>query len=159
MKSLYKLKGVGLLEMMLALAIIAVIILMATRYFTVANLSQQVNSAISQIENVASGAQKWWDANNHDFTNLDSIDELVDKGYINKDLKTNAWGGPIKIQGESENVARIEFDEIPPQACANMANKLNVNMHCMYNLNSTTTDFVICIDGSKKYFLCRASEQ
>lgn len=48
------LKGFSLLELLLAIAIIGLIILMATRYFTTVKAGQQASSAIQQITGIRS---------------------------------------------------------------------------------------------------------
>ncbi|MCD6046596.1 MAG: hypothetical protein K0S08_243 [Gammaproteobacteria bacterium] len=50
------LKGFSLLELLLAIAIIGLIILMATRYFTTVKSGQQASSAIQQITGIRSVA-------------------------------------------------------------------------------------------------------
>jgi len=44
-----KQRGIGLLELMLALAIIVILLVMATRYFLVASLNEKVNTMISTV--------------------------------------------------------------------------------------------------------------
>lgn len=56
MKKLFSQKGFSLLELLLSLGIIALIILMATRYFTTARNAQLVSATVQQIQGVRSAA-------------------------------------------------------------------------------------------------------
>ncbi len=56
MKLLKSIKGVTLLEIMLVLAIAAMVIVMSIRYYQSATLSQQVNQTMSQIQSIAAAA-------------------------------------------------------------------------------------------------------
>lgn len=56
MKQLKSIKGVTLLEIMLVLAIAAMVIVMSIRYYQSATLSQQVNQTMSQIQAIAAAA-------------------------------------------------------------------------------------------------------
>jgi type II secretory pathway pseudopilin PulG len=49
-------KGIGLLELMLALAIIAILIVMATRYFSKASDNQKINLALQEVTEIENAA-------------------------------------------------------------------------------------------------------
>jgi prepilin-type N-terminal cleavage/methylation domain-containing protein len=49
-------KGIGLLELMLALAIIAILIVMATRYFSKASDNQKINLALQEMTEIKNAA-------------------------------------------------------------------------------------------------------
>ena len=51
--------GIGLLELMLSLAIIAILLVMATRYYLTASQSSDVNEVISNIQGVTGCFAKW----------------------------------------------------------------------------------------------------
>lgn len=55
-----KFKGISLLEVMLSLAIIAIILLLATRYFGIASTSNNVNSEMSQVNEIRQGTQQFY---------------------------------------------------------------------------------------------------
>lgn len=50
-------KGIGLLELMLSLAIIAVLLIMATRYYASASASQKIQASIDQVNAIRSAVQ------------------------------------------------------------------------------------------------------
>jgi type II secretory pathway pseudopilin PulG len=49
-------KGIGLLELMLALAIIAILIVMATRYFSKASENQKINLTLQELTEIKNAA-------------------------------------------------------------------------------------------------------
>lgn len=51
--------GISLLEVLLSLSIIAIILVMATRYFFVASNNNKVNTAISQVGGLIAAAHNW----------------------------------------------------------------------------------------------------
>lgn len=76
MKSFKKMfqKGISLLEVMLSLSIIAVILVMAVRYYSVANQSNNNNIALELLENLQSAVHQFKTINGS-YTNL-STDSL-----------------------------------------------------------------------------------
>lgn len=51
--------GIGLLELMLSLAIIAILLVMATRYYLSASLSSNINEVVSNIQGVTGCYENW----------------------------------------------------------------------------------------------------
>lgn len=54
-----KLKGIGLLELMLALAIIAVLLVMATRYYMSASLNSRINQTGDALTSLPAAGECW----------------------------------------------------------------------------------------------------
>lgn len=94
-----KQSGISLLEVLLSLSIIAVILVMATRYFFVASNNEKINTARQQIGEVVAAVHSWKSENpTYDGVN---INELYSEGFLTKssNLKTtptvalyNPWG-------------------------------------------------------------------
>jgi Tfp pilus assembly protein PilE len=61
-------KGIGLLELMLSLAIIAILLVMATRYYLSASLASDVNEVVSNIQAVEGCLANWRPKKLTDFT-------------------------------------------------------------------------------------------
>lgn len=59
----FKQAGISLLEVLLSLSIIAIILVMATRYFFVANNSNKINTARQQVGAVVAAVNAWKDKN------------------------------------------------------------------------------------------------
>ncbi len=81
--------GISLLEVMLSLSIIAVVLVMATKYFFMASDSERVNQARAQIASVMAAATGW-ETGNNDLNQL-TISSLVDERYLAK--TTDVTGG------------------------------------------------------------------
>jgi prepilin-type N-terminal cleavage/methylation domain-containing protein len=52
-------KGIGLLELMLSLAIIAILLVMATRYYLTASLSSSTNEVVSNLQGATGCVENW----------------------------------------------------------------------------------------------------
>ncbi|MEM1243596.1 MAG: type 4 pilus major pilin [Pseudomonadota bacterium] len=121
-------KGLTLIELFLALAIIAIIWVVATRYYQTVKLSGQVNDAISMVQalraavaNYASGQPKNTAV---DFATLSNVGLLPsDFGAAgNFGQGTNPWGGNVTLAGTVGNFT-ITMDNMPAQGCQNMLAK------------------------------------
>ena len=77
--------GISLLEVLLSLAIIAIILVMAVQYFTTASINQKLNMVRTAI-GVDMSAVESYAINNPSFSSL-SWDTLVNGGYISQDPK------------------------------------------------------------------------
>lgn len=97
-------RGIGLLELMLSLSIIAILLIMAVRYFMVANESQKINNAISEINGIAGGAANYG-VSYPGYLNI-SMTALIQGRFIPSSLGgadgltgkgANPWGGDLDI--------------------------------------------------------------
>jgi hypothetical protein len=117
--------GIGLLELMLSLAIIASVLLMATRYFIQANAANKVTETTQIIGTLVNASFKWLEAEPN-FENLD-LDKLVDAKLLPEDWrnKKDPWGRLIKIShyAGSEDFQTIEVTILgaPKTACENIS--------------------------------------
>lgn len=74
-------KAIGLLELMLSLAIIAVLLIMATRYYSSASSSQKIQAAVDQINAVRSAVQNAAGGSSSGAGNI-TASMLVESGYL-----------------------------------------------------------------------------
>ncbi len=117
--SVRKQKGISLLEVLLSLSIIAIILVMATRYFFVANRNDKVNTVRQQIGAVTSAIESWKSQNaTYSATPSLSLGTLSNQGFLaNSSYMVNAgtsnatlnnpWGYSISITNISDNGADI----------------------------------------------------
>lgn len=105
--------GISLLEVLLSLAIIAIILVMAVQYFSTASTNQRLNMVRTLI-GVDMSAVQSYALNNPTFTSLD-WGTLVDGGYISTDPKNitcatgsqkgctqvTPWGDSIELSSSS----------------------------------------------------------
>lgn len=114
-------KGISLLEVMLSLAIIAIILVMATRYFGIASSSSKVNQALSEMKEVQGGISKYLNINGNMPPDLATLAKL---NYITQTTATgiNPWNGKITMSGTGE----VTMDGLPTPECNSLADMLDV---------------------------------
>lgn len=111
-----KQRGIGLLELMLSLAIISVLLVMATRYYKSADQGQKVNNSISLITGIAGAAAQY--VNAHPDTTALTIDTLVDQNYLPANFKglKNPWGGDVQLAVSGGSVT-VTFTKVFAATC------------------------------------------
>lgn len=70
LKSFRKQSGIGLLELMLSLSIIAILLVMATRFYMTANVQQQKANTVSMVSGIMSGAADYATRNNGSYAGM-----------------------------------------------------------------------------------------
>ena len=123
-KHTIKQRGIGLLELMLSLAIISVLLVMATRYYRTTKQNQQVNDAIAQVQAMVAASENWVIGRN-DFTGI-SLANLIASGNLPDGSQFNPWHAQNTVRKASNpNHIIIAMNGLPQSACYNMAEKLN----------------------------------
>ena len=88
-------RGIGLLELMLSLAVIAILLVMATRFFGVTQRAQELNHAAKDVAFMMAGVHNW-QAGRSNFSGI-SMADLMAQGLapddVNHDGVLPAWGG------------------------------------------------------------------
>lgn len=100
MKRTYKsMIGVTLLEIMLVLAIAALVIVMSIRFYQSASASNKVNAAVNQIQGIMAAVENYANANggSYTFTNATLAPYLPGGG--SSGTLTNPWGVPVTVSG------------------------------------------------------------
>lgn len=109
-------RGISLLEVLLSLTIIAIILVMATRYFFLATNNDRINMAREQIGSVVAAIHGWKNQNPQYDSSL-SISKLYNDGFLyqssnmvitgsapNASVKLyNPWGTEITVQGATDH--------------------------------------------------------
>ncbi|QLH43968.1 MAG: prepilin-type N-terminal cleavage/methylation domain-containing protein [Coxiellaceae bacterium] len=116
-------KGIGLLELMLSLAIISVIIIMATRYYDMAHLSRRVNDTVSMIQTLRSASERWL-VSHPDYADI-SVENLQERNLLPSDFGKNPFGGDITIESgnDANNQIEITVTKIPVTACKTLLDR------------------------------------
>lgn len=123
MRLVRKEKGIGLLELMLSLAIIAVLIIMATRYYQSARRSSQLNQAISSVNGVIAGVETWA-AGKSGATPIPAITKLISDGYLPQGSDSGFGGGKAEVTGQAANFT-ITLKGLPSvEFCKELASRL-----------------------------------
>ncbi len=117
--------GVTLLEIMLVLAIAAMVIVMSIRYYQSASLNQKINSSLSNVIAVVGAAESYLSSNGS-FT---SINNAAIQGYFPSNKVPNAaWGNTMTVASTVATQYTITFDPaIPAEACPAMQRLVGQN--------------------------------
>lgn len=111
-----KVKGIGLLELMLALAIISVLLVAATRYFSSTDSSRKVNDAVSMLQAVITASEDIRTSENN-YGSITNIKYLQDRGLVQEGL-TNPWGGKIDVIGKGHvSYISLSLTNLPNHDC------------------------------------------
>lgn len=115
-------KGIGLLELMLSLAIIAILLITATRYYKITRTSQQVNTAADIVIAVYTAGSAWLQSQN-DFSG-EMLSKFVANGSLPTDFSKpniNPWGGQVTSRGGSTpTTLAVTLTNIPRNACEDL---------------------------------------
>lgn len=109
-------RGIGLLELMLSLAIIAVLLVMATRYYKSADEGQKVNNSISLLTGIAGAAAQY--VSNYPNVDLKDIQTLVNEHYLPANFANmkSPWGTNITATSTG-SVVTVTMESVPGAAC------------------------------------------
>jgi Tfp pilus assembly protein FimT len=105
MKRTYKsIMGVTLLEIMLVLAIAALVIVMSIRFYSSASNSQKINTMVSLVTALNAAAESCAAANDSSLTNCTNLANYMPNGVMPR----TPWGGTItqgSVGGSGTTVA------------------------------------------------------
>lgn len=124
-------RGISVLEVMLSLAIIAIILVMATRYYKSASQSQQVSNGLSVLHGIVAAETSYATANNNAYGG--GILVLIGDGYLPKSLQYDPWGGQIGVQANTGSFT-VTFTMVPSGVCnaltGIMQNEATISGNC-----------------------------
>lgn len=119
--------GVTLLEIMLVLAIAAMIIVMSVRYYQSANTSQQANNILSQIQSISAAADSLAQATGSysggDVSNTTIAPLLPANGL------TSPWGSTITVDASNASQYTVSIPGMPIGVCSIVSSQLKANAH------------------------------
>ncbi len=122
--------GVTLLEIMLVLAIAAMVIVMSVRYYQSASSSQQANAALQQIQGITAAADGLAQATGSYATASVSVSTLAPlmpggaaSGFI------TPWGTTITIGTPAASSYQVTLPGVPSGVCPLLKSKLAANNH------------------------------
>lgn len=123
MKGFNKSTGVTLMEVMLVLAIAAMIIVMSVRYYQTASANQQANSLLLQIQSITEiGDRLAQGSGTYQSVSQNSVTALMP----NK-MMTSPWGTPITIKNPAATKYTVTVTNTPAAVCAQIVPRLKAN--------------------------------
>lgn len=113
-KSFKSALGVTLLEIMLVLAIAAMIIVMSIRYYQSASTNQKVASTMDNITGVMAAGESFLAATG----NLSAVSATDLTPYLpGGALPNSPWGGPFTVKAIGANSYSMTIPSVPANAC------------------------------------------
>lgn len=123
--------GVTLLEIMLVLAIAALVVVMSIRYYLTSVTAQQANSTIAQMQAIVNAASTIvGDTGDYSVVNTASVTALMPDKTLN-----SAWGSAITLSGSGSTFS-AEFADTPYAVCLILSSRLSADNH--YDISATT---------------------
>lgn len=115
-----KLKGIGLLELMLALAIISVLLVAATRYFAATDSSRKVNMAADMLQAVITASEDSRMSTGN-YLQITEREYLQEQGLLPADWTetSNPWGGDIQVKGTADSIT-LTLTKVPNKDCLSL---------------------------------------
>ena len=120
---LNKLIGVTLMEVMLVLAIAALIIVMSVRYYQTTASSQQANAVLLQIESITEIADRLAQGSG----SYQNITQSAIALSMPNQLMTSPWGTPITITGGTATYYEVSYTKMPKSVCAQVVPRISAN--------------------------------
>ena len=122
-------KAISLLEVLLSLSIIAIILVMATRYFFVATNNDKVNILRQQIGSLVAAVNSWKNQNPQ-YTESLTIQELSADGFLanshslsqDKTALYDPWGDEISLTAITGTGAQISVNLPNESDCNSLQN-------------------------------------
>jgi Tfp pilus assembly protein FimT len=115
--------GVTLLEIMLVLAIAAMIIVMSVRYYQSASANQQANSALQMIQGITASADGLAQGTgSYSTISTSSVQALMP----NKSMMT-PWGGTITVAAQGATSYTVTIDQMPEAVCLQLKSRMASN--------------------------------
>lgn len=124
-------RGIGLLELMLSLAIIAILLIMATRYYQTTKQSQEVNDGVQLVNSVVAAMTNYITDHPDYTTDADvAFSSFVSWGYLPLALGSTGstaspWGTNVgAISMNSLGATFVTISDVPSGACQQLAGRL-----------------------------------
>lgn len=125
MKKFSKMLGVTLLEVMLVLAVAAMIIVMSVRYYQTASANQQVNSMLSMVQAItasADGLAQGTGSYSGGGVSTSTIKNLMPNQNMNA-----PWGSAVTLSATTASTYTVTFTGVPQTVCAQVKSRLAAN--------------------------------
>lgn len=123
MQKLQKYLGVTLLEIMLVLAVAAMIIIMSVKFYQSATNNQQTNGALSMIQGITAAA----DSLAQGTGSYAAITTATVQNLMPNNSMTAPWGGAITLSAAATNTYTVTMAGTPTAVCFQLKSRLAGN--------------------------------
>lgn len=124
MKKLSRMAGVTLLEVMLVLAVAAMIIVMSIRYYQTATTNQQVNGALQMIQAISANADALAQGTG---SYAGAVTTTAVQNLMPNNSMTAPWGGTATISGAAATQYTVNITSTPAAVCRQVMPRLAAN--------------------------------
>ncbi|HSW70027.1 MAG TPA: type 4 pilus major pilin [Gammaproteobacteria bacterium] len=116
--------GVTLLEIMLVLAIAAMVIVMSIRYYQSASLNQKIAATLNNITAIVAAGESYLAATG----DMTAVSSTTLNPYLpGNTMPYSGWGGQMSVTGGSANSYSISIPSVPTGACTQLTNLVKQN--------------------------------
>lgn len=120
-KSLRTMLGVTLLEIMLVLAIAAMVIVMSIRYYQQASSNQRVNAMVDIVTGFVAAGQSYLNAKG----SYSQVTASALSPYLpNNAVPASPWGGTLSVTSPAATSFTLSISSIPANDCTKLNNLL-----------------------------------
>lgn len=120
-QSFKKMLGVTLLEIMLVLAIAALVIVMSIRFYQSASTSNKVNAGVSLVQGIVAAGENYLNATG----SFSAISNTTLLPYLpGSAMPTSPWGGDVTVKSTGANSYTIAMPVTGPQSVCTQFNDL-----------------------------------
>lgn len=139
-----KIRGIGLLELMLVLSLIAVMVMVSVEYYTSANTEQEATTLVNSYSTIKSAVENYLADN--PTAGIPTMAILVQNGYLPSVYNTslNMWQGTITITASGNATFAVVQTAIPQAVCAMAYGQIAAT------LNNNLGECVVVSTGGKK---------
>lgn len=131
-----KTQGVTLLEIMLVLAVAAMIIVLSIRYYQAANTSQQANAAMQLIQSVTAASDSLSQATG----SYSTITTSTLKAILPASGMAAPWGGAVTVTGTATTIT-LTLPAVPSGVCAILTQNVKANANYTLSANCGTVTY------------------
>lgn len=149
MNNLTKQLGVTLLEVMLVLAVAAMVIVMSIRYYQTANSNQQANALIQMTQGIAAAADSLAQRDGS-FSNSDVISANVQSLMPNNSMNT-PWGTVATFTSNDSTSYTVVFPSTPSAVCIQASSRLRSNPKYQGVTSASACQLTPAVDFSYTY--------
>jgi hypothetical protein len=138
MKKLKSVLGVTLLEIMLVLAVAAMIIVLSVRYYQSSSANNYTNAVLQQIQLITANSDQLAGAatNAYGAVSTAAVTPLMPNQNMNA-----PWGGSISISGASATGYTVTINSMPADVCNLLRPKLTGKYTPQASCSTTTAAF------------------
>ena len=113
--------GFGLLEIVLALAVTATILMVGFHYYLRAQVRSQLLQATAQIKRITEAGYAWRTATRQSIATLggnNRMMDLVSAGMLVSSDQATPWGGHVTLVGNAQGQWVVKLMGLPKESCA-----------------------------------------